>query len=85
MTIETSRSGRPRRARFIFLLVVCASALLGGAYLLLVRGTTDVWAAAPYLLLLACPLTHLLTRHDHGRPASRNQTDSPARQLRAPR
>ena len=37
-----------------------------GAYLLW-NHTGHVWLAAPYVLLLACPLMHLFGhRHDHG-------------------
>jgi hypothetical protein len=38
-----------------------------GVYYLLTDHLTHVTQAIPYLLLLACPLMHLLHGHGHGR------------------
>ena len=47
-------------------LAVCALAALLGAYLLVFH-LTHVALLLPYLILLACPLMHLMHRgHDHG-------------------
>jgi hypothetical protein len=53
-------------------LVVTLAVAALGAYLLWTH-TGHVLAAAPYLLLLACPLLHLFG-HRHGREKSKEHT-----------
>ena len=51
-------------------LVVCAALAVLGLYLLAYH-LNHVLLAVPYLMLLACPLMHLMHRGHHGRQGNR--------------
>jgi len=71
MTSHEEGDEKQRRNGF-GIAVIGFAAILG--FYLLIEHTAHLFGALPYVLLLTCPLMHLLMhhgRHDHGREGSK--------------
>ena len=57
---------------------ICALGLIAAAiYFLLMEHQQHLFAALPYLILLACPLMHLFMHHGHGHRHQQGDSATP--------
>ena len=71
-----TKSGSERRSRLRSPTTVALMAFLAvAAFFLLTEHTEHVFAALPFLIVLACPLMHLFMHGGHGSHGDRGKND----------